>query len=80
MEQVLLETITNQMKQVTEKSQHRFTKGLTNMITFYNKITSSVDMGRALMLFTWTSAKCSPEFPTSFSWTNWQDADWTGGL
>ncbi|KAK4806134.1 hypothetical protein QYF61_001057, partial [Mycteria americana] len=51
MEQVLLEIITKQMKQVIGKSQHRLTKGkpcLTNLITFYNKITFSVDMGRAV--------------------------------
>ncbi|GAB0209845.1 mitochondrial enolase superfamily member 1 [Grus japonensis] len=50
MERVLLETITNQMKQVIGKSQHGFTKGKscqTNLITFYNKITFSVDVGRA---------------------------------
>ncbi|KAK4806222.1 hypothetical protein QYF61_001145 [Mycteria americana] len=48
MERVLLETITNQMKRVIGKSQHGFTKGQTNLITFYNKITFSVDMGRAV--------------------------------
>ncbi|KAK4807158.1 hypothetical protein QYF61_024278 [Mycteria americana] len=51
MERVLLETITNLMKQVIVKSQHGFTKGKsyqTNLITFNNKITSSVDMGRAV--------------------------------
>ncbi|KAK4806870.1 hypothetical protein QYF61_012591 [Mycteria americana] len=51
MERVLLETITSQMKQVIRKSQPGFTKGkscLTSLITFYNKIMSSVDMGRAV--------------------------------
>jgi len=51
MERVLLETITNQIKQVIGKSQHRFTKGksrLTNLVTFYSKITFSLDMGRAV--------------------------------
>ena len=43
--QVLLETITNQIKPVIGKSQHRFAKGKscqTNPITFYNKITFCV--------------------------------------
>lgn len=48
MERVLLETITNQMGQVIGKSQHNFTKGVTNLITFYNKKTSSVNMGTAV--------------------------------
>ncbi|KAK4817762.1 hypothetical protein QYF61_026985 [Mycteria americana] len=46
----VLETITNQMK-VIGKSQHGFTKGKsrqTNPITFYNKSTSGVEMGRAV--------------------------------
>ena len=45
MEQVLLETTTNQMKQVIGTSQHRFAKGKscqTNLITFYNRITFCV--------------------------------------
>lgn len=33
MEQVLLETVTNQMKQVTGKSQHRFTKTSTQRLS-----------------------------------------------
>lgn len=39
------------MKQVIEKNQHRFTKSEShhvNLNTFYNNITSSVHMGRAL--------------------------------
>ncbi|GAB0209556.1 mitochondrial enolase superfamily member 1 [Grus japonensis] len=47
MERILLGAITSQMKHVTGKSQHEF-KGkscLTNLITFYNKVTCSVDVG-----------------------------------
>ena len=45
MEQVLLEVITNQMKQVTGKSRHGFTNSKscqTNLITTYNETAFSV--------------------------------------
>lgn len=48
MEQILLGAILSQMKPKIGKSQYRFTKGtlyLTNLITFYNKVTCSVDVG-----------------------------------
>lgn len=51
MERVFLESITNQIKQVTGKKQNGFTKDKScqsNLITFYNKITFSVDMGSAV--------------------------------
>jgi len=49
MEQIFLGTFTSEMKHMFGKSQHRFTKGklcLTNMITFHDKITCSVDVGQ----------------------------------
>lgn len=48
---LLPETTTLQMKQVTGKNQHRFTKGDSCQIdlnTFYNNIASAVSMGSAL--------------------------------
>jgi len=48
MEQILLGTITSQMKHVTGKNQHRFSKGkscLTNLIVFYGEVICSADVG-----------------------------------
>lgn len=53
MEQIILETISNDMKdtKVIRGSQHRFMKGkscLTNIIAFYDEKTGLVDDGRAV--------------------------------
>ena len=51
MERIFLGAITSQMKHVIGKSQHGLTKGkscLTNLIAFYNKVTCSIYVGRAV--------------------------------
>ncbi|KAK4832113.1 LOW QUALITY PROTEIN: hypothetical protein QYF61_020740 [Mycteria americana] len=51
MERIILGAITSQMKHVIGKSQHRFINGkscLTNLVAFYDKVTCSVEVGRAV--------------------------------
>lgn len=60
MDEVLLETITSQMKQVIGKRQNRFTDNKScqiNLVTFYSKILLNVNMWiEQSILFTWTLA------------------------
>ena len=70
MEQILLGPITSQVKHMTEKSQHRFTRGklcLTNVITFYNKVTCWADVGQAVDIAYLDFPRLLVPFPTDSS-------------
>lgn len=66
MEQVQLETITNQMNQVTGRSSHDFAKGkscMTNLIFLQQKKTSSVDIDWSVRwVRNWLTGWCSKIF------------------
>lgn len=69
MEQIILSSITS-MHRTTRPSQHGFRKGrsyLTNLISFYSKVTHCVDEGKRLWLLTvWTSVKSLMLLLTTF--------------
>ncbi|GAB0203341.1 mitochondrial enolase superfamily member 1 [Grus japonensis] len=75
MEQIILSAITwhVQDNQVIRPSQHGFMKGrscLTNLISFYYKVTCLVDEGKAVSVYLDFSIALTP-LPTAFSWRNW---------
>jgi len=70
MEQLVLDAISKQLeeKKVIRNSQHVFTKGklyLTNLIAFYDGITSWIDGGEQWMSSTLTSARLLILSPTT---------------
>ncbi|KAK4810449.1 hypothetical protein QYF61_004229 [Mycteria americana] len=81
MEQIILSAITRNVEdnQGIKPSQHGFRKGrscLTNLISFYDKVTRLVDEGKAVDDVYLDFSKAW--FPTAFSWRNWLLMAWTG--
>lgn len=70
MEHILQGAITSQMKHVTGKSQHGFTKGkscLTDMITLYDEIVWSM-WAEWCTFVTWISPRLLIWLPKALSW------------
>ena len=66
------------MEQMIRDSQHDFIKVklcLANMMVFCDRLTASVDKGKAMMLFTWTSARPLTWSPTTSLSLNWREMD-----
>ncbi|KAJ7403268.1 RNA-directed DNA polymerase from mobile element jockey-like protein [Pitangus sulphuratus] len=85
MEQIILSAIMWQVQdnQGTRPSQYGFVKGrfcLTNLISLYDKVTSSVGEGKAVDVSTQTFVRPLTPFPTTFSCRNQLLRAWTGPM
>ncbi|GAB0202882.1 mitochondrial enolase superfamily member 1 [Grus japonensis] len=81
MEQIVLSAITQHVQdnQVIRPSHHGFMKGrscLTNLISFYDKMTCLVDEGKAVDVVYLDFSKSFDTISTAFSWRNWLLMAW----
>ena len=75
MDQITLSAIKDHIQdnQVVRPSQHRFMKGrscLTNLISFYDKVTHLVYEGKAVHVVYLDLVRRLSLFPATFSWRN----------
>ena len=84
MEQLILSTITQHVRdnQMIRPSQHGLMKGrscLTNLISFYEKVTHLVDEGEVVDVV-YLDVKPLTPFHTAISWRNWLLIAWMNVL
>ena len=69
------------VNQQISPSQHGFMNSrscLTNLISFYDKVTHLVDEGKAVDVVNLDFSKAFDTVPTTFSWRSWLPTVWMG--